>query len=238
VKRFVRHVFVLVVLGLFCLAGFWQIHRLHERQAYNRRVRAAMALPQRYLNRTPVAAPYRRVRASGRYDDRETVLLRSQVLNDAAGDDVLTPFVLEGGKAVLVDRGWIPLGSSPPRVVSDRFGTSIEGLVLPSERKRPFSPDIPKTGHVNAVNYVNVKRIEQQLPYTLTMDNYVLLQKERPAPKSPLYEAPPELTEGPHRAYAVQWFLFMVIGIVGYSALLKREKRKSPPQAAGSPGRL
>jgi len=229
----VRHVIVVVVCGLFIVAMFWQIHRLHERQAHNRIVRSAMAEPRVDLDRTPNAAPYRRVAATGRYDPSNEVLLRSTVKDDNSGNDLLTPFVLPDGRAVLVDRGWVPLSVTRPREratapVADHV--RIEGLVLPAERKRVFSPDIPPRGKVDAVNYVNVKRIGRQLPYALSLDGYVLLSEQRPANKMPLYEAPPELTEGPHRGYAVQWFLFFCVSVIGYAALIRREaKRKGPP---------
>jgi cytochrome oxidase assembly protein ShyY1 len=33
---------------------------------------------------------------------------------------------------------------------------------------------------------------------------------------------PPELDEGPHLSYAVQWFIFSAIAIVGYPLVLRR----------------
>jgi cytochrome oxidase assembly protein ShyY1 len=33
----------------------------------------------------------------------------------------------------------------------------------------------------------------------------------------------PELSDGPHLSYAVQWFLFATIAVVGYVVLLRRE---------------
>ncbi len=231
----VRHLIVVVILALFCLAGFWQIHRLRERQAHNRQVRTAEAMSPVNLDRGVVGEPYRRVVATGRFDVSNEVLLRSQVRNEEdSGNDLVTPLVLTDGRAILVDRGWVPLDVTRPRETKTAppSGTvRITGLVLPAERKRIFSPDIPPTGKVDAVNYVGVRRIGKQLPYALSMsDAYVLLRQQRPANKLPLYEAPPELTEGPHRAYAVQWFLFMLVGAVGYAAFIRREsKRKGPP---------
>ena len=223
----VRHLIVVVVVSLCCLAGFWQIHRLHERQAHNRQVRAQMAKDPVDLDRTPQADPYRRIVATGRYDRRGQILLRSQVLQDTSGNDVLTPLMLPNGHAVLVDRGWVPLNVSrapgPPEGI-----VRIEGLALPPEHKRPFSPDIPPSGRLSAVSYVNVGRIAKQVDAPL-LRNYVLLSKQRPAGKTPLYEAPPELTDGPHRGYALQWFLFMAVGIVGYAAYIRRARLAAGP---------
>ncbi len=35
--------------------------------------------------------------------------------------------------------------------------------------------------------------------------------------------APPDVTDGgPHLAYAIQWFSFALIGVVGYGLLIRR----------------
>jgi cytochrome oxidase assembly protein ShyY1 len=36
----------------------------------------------------------------------------------------------------------------------------------------------------------------------------------------------PELDEGPHFSYAVQWFIFSTIAIVGYPLILRRNARE------------
>jgi surfeit locus 1 family protein len=42
----------------------------------------------------------------------------------------------------------------------------------------------------------------------------------------PIPPSPPDFSdEGPHLAYAVQWFSFAVIGLVGYVLLLGRARR-------------
>jgi surfeit locus 1 family protein len=232
----VRHVITVVILALFCLAGFWQLHRLHERRVHNAQVRAALARPPADANRNADAAPYRRVTATGLYDAKREVILRSQVLDDNAGNDVLTPLRLPDGHAVLVDRGWVPIEMDRPddRRTEPPAGTvRITGIVMPPERKRPLSPDDPKRGELRTVTYVKPTRIARQLPYPLATGYYVLLSKQRPAARTlPRYEAMEPLTDGPHLSYAVQWFLFLAVGAIGYVALLRRVAQRP----ARSPG--
>ena len=38
----------------------------------------------------------------------------------------------------------------------------------------------------------------------------------------------PSLGEGPHLGYAVQWFVFFVIGLIGYPLVLVRLAREDP----------
>jgi hypothetical protein len=40
----------------------------------------------------------------------------------------------------------------------------------------------------------------------------------------PLYPVPPPpLSNGPHLSYAIQWFIFSVIALVGYPIVLRRQ---------------
>jgi hypothetical protein len=41
-------------------------------------------------------------------------------------------------------------------------------------------------------------------------------------PSSIVPVPPPELSEGPHLGYAVQWFIFSAIALVGYPIVLRR----------------
>ena len=38
----------------------------------------------------------------------------------------------------------------------------------------------------------------------------------------------PALDDGPHRGYAIQWFSFAAIAIVGALAVVRRERRDRP----------
>ena len=46
----------------------------------------------------------------------------------------------------------------------------------------------------------------------------------------------PELSEGPHLGYAVQWFTFTTIAVVGYALLLRRVAGTGP-RGGGTVGR-
>ena len=53
---------------------------------------------------------------------------------------------------------------------------------------------------------------------------YIQLLEQDPPPVTtyPALVALPEPSEGPHRGYAVQWFLFAAVTVVGYPILLRR----------------
>ena len=73
--------------------------------------------------------------------------------------------------------------------------------------------------------------IQAQLPYPIA-PSYLLLQRQTPAQPDGL-PAPsplPELSEGPHLSYAIQWFTFAAIAVAGCVVLALRERRD--PRAA------
>ncbi len=101
--------------------GFWQLHRHDHRQALNKVITTSLAAkPVPVETLTSVGGSvahddlYRRVTAKGHFDtDHELVVRRRTNADDQVGYHVVTPFVLDDGRTLLVNRGgWIP---RPPR---------------------------------------------------------------------------------------------------------------------------
>lgn len=226
------HVVLLVVVALFAVAGFWQLHRLDERRERNvfvgeRRSQPVTAIGD--LLRRPGDAEQRRVRAIGRYDPGREVILIGRSNEGRPGNHVLTPLVMNGGRAVIVDRGWVPAEIDSPRdarALPPDGVVEVTGIVLPSEGSGPLTgPRDEDLG--DAVARIDVARIARSLPYR-TFPHYLLLQKQAPSQDGDLPDPVTleEPGEGPHLIYAVQWFLFIPIALVGYGAILRREARR------------
>ena len=224
----VRHVVVLTVIGLFALAGVWQIHRLHERRAHNALVTAREHQPENSADaavRDPLTATHGRVYATGRYDTTREVVLLGRPSGEDDGNHVLTPLV-STGRAVIVDRGWVPPnmdspplpGASPPPGV-----VTVYGELMDSEHG-PFSGG---KGITKVVSLIDLHRLSLQLPYPVA-PLYVLLatQAPRQSGQLPVPVKPLPLDEGPHKSYAIQWFSFIVIALVGYGAFIRRAARQ------------
>lgn len=226
------HVLVLVVAVLFAAAGLWQLDRLSERRERNALVTERRSMPiasiREYFG-DPDEAAHRRVRAVGRYDTGREVVLLGRGNEGRSGNHVLTPLVLSGGRAVIVDRGWIPpdLGSTPVIEAMPPGGeVEVTGIALPSEGSGPLASDTAgEPGE--AVSRIDVARIGRHLPYTV-FPFYVVLGSQEPPQSEDLPDPVTlaELGEGSHLVYAVQWFLFIPIGLIGYAAILRREAKK------------
>jgi surfeit locus 1 family protein len=76
------------------------------------------------------------------------------------------------------------------------------------------------------MNRVDIERIQQQIPFPL-LPMYLVALGERGSQLPVPVEAPTFDDDGPHLAYAIQWFSFLVIGIVGYAFLMRRSLRDS-----------
>ena len=96
------------------------------------------------------------------------------------------------------------------------------------QRKGRWGPSDPGDGVLDTLTRADIGRYQEQVPYDLYP---VWLQLESPAASSgqlpvPLPEI--ELTEGPHLGYAVQWFIFTTVAVVGYPIILRRRAAKHP----------
>jgi surfeit locus 1 family protein len=237
-KWIALHVFVVGVVVTCAIAGVWQLNRLSERRERNDRIRAAMGGPARDVSDIDDAEAFENVRAAGTYDIRNELILRNRSLNGSPGNHVLTPLVIDDDLAVIVDRGWIPaeLDEAPVARASPPEGeVTVQGLMLDAEPQRPFQPDDPAGGRLPSVRRINPVRLAEQMPYRL-LPTYIQLRDQDPAQPRDLPRPVPEpdLSDGPHLAYAVQWFIFLVIALTVYVALLRREAKKPEKENATS----
>ena len=106
---------VLALAGvlLFGQLGRWQWHRAAEKRSLEAQFEAAaMAAPVEPGARPLAELPrYAMLRLRGHYDGAHQFLLDNIARDGAAGYEVLTPFELEDGRTVLVNRGWLPLAN-------------------------------------------------------------------------------------------------------------------------------
>lgn len=211
-------IFALAVAALFVRLGVWQLNRLAERKVANAAIQAARALApvELPLHRVePEALRDRRAQAHGLYDYAHERVWTGRTYDGAPGVALLTPLRLSDGSAVFVDRGFVP---SPDAVHVDearyREGDSadVTGLALPAPRDR---------------GDVNPAALKDSLPYTTLA---IVLQLDDTAAPHPLglkRWRPPALDGGPHLSYAIQWFSFAAIVVVGVVVLLWKTSKTS-----------
>jgi len=228
-------VIVIGLAALFVGLGLWQLDRLEQRQALNQVGEGRMSQEATHLQLALEEAggdietlQYRNVYLTGVFDPSEEVLIRSQVELGQAGFHVITPLVTDEGWAVLVNRGWVPLGMDTPPVGSrpEPGRQRVEGWAQLSQVRPALAPEDLR-GEQPVFNRVDIGRIGEQTSYDLAAV-YVVAAGEEDV-ELPVPVDPPDFTnEGSHLAYAVQWFGFAAVGLVGFYFLLRR-KGDTPP---------
>lgn len=233
------HVVVIVVAVVFVNLGLWQLRRLEERRLDNAVTESRYLAPPEDLTTLVAAAgddlsslEFRRAIVSGTYDPAQEVLIRNQVYRGQAGFHVITPLVIGDGEAVLVNRGWVPLALDTPPIDEappPEGELEVTGWIRPTQTRPALGPEDPATGVLAVMNRVDIPRIQQQTDLDLTP--VYLVVEGSDSETLPVALAAPEFDdEGSHLAYAIQWFAFTLIGVVGYALLIRRSLSKSRPR--------
>ena len=239
-KRLAKLIAVALLVAVTCIAlGIWQIARLHQRQQFNAAVRAGLAREPAPVDTLlpdgvdPDTVRYRRAEATGTYDTEHGFVLYGRTQDSRAGNHLLTPLLLSDGSAILVDRGWVPLDvdePGAPEAAPPSGAVDVEGVLFSSEGDPPGAVDAGGPAETT-LSRLDLRTIQAQLPYPIA-PSYLLLQRQTPAQPDGLPEPSPlpELSDGPHLSYAIQWFTFAAIAVAGCVVLALREGRD--PRAA------
>ncbi len=235
--RWIAFTFVAILLcTAFAGLSHWQWDRHTQRRAVNQVIAAN-------LNSTPTPADqilkvgqpfdpqklWHTITVTGHYDTAHTLLLRNTEFEDQVGYDVIVPLVTDQGTALLVDRGWLNHTASSttvPAIPAAPSGTvTVTGRLRTSEASDEPGSKVATGLPNNEVNRLDVESIASGLSYPV-YDAYVELMTETPPGfNAPTPQPPPDIDEGPYRAYAVEWILFIGVAIVGYVILIRAEAR-------------
>jgi surfeit locus 1 family protein len=204
---------VAVLVAAVCVKlGVWQLDRLGQRKARNAAMATRLALPALEVRAgmSSDSASLRQVIARGRYDFAAERTWPGRSYQGTPGVALITPLHLADGSAVLVDRGWAP---SPDAFHVDHAAfreldtATVTGVarVLPRGR-----------GDVDSGGAAGAAGAGGALPFVIELQN--------PEPPSglPRRWPPPSFGNGPHLSYAIQWFSFALIALVGTAVLIRR----------------
>jgi cytochrome oxidase assembly protein ShyY1 len=236
------HLLVVVAIVTMINLGFWQLRRLDERRAFNEAVSDRIVFPPVPIDElvgTPTvnrAREWRPVEATGTYLSEEEFVVVNRSEGGVAGDLVVTPMRLVDGSVLLVQRGFVPLSETvapAPEGEVDIVGR----LRLGQERRRGQVSD-PAEGELTEVQRIDFDRLGPQLPGPL-VPMWVELVSSEPAETGPFPQpvALPDLDEGPHLSYAVQWFIFAIAVTVGWVLAVRKsinDRRRGSPGAGGA----
>lgn len=211
----------------FLALGSWQLSRLGQRRAANAEALAQRELPAQSLNTVAEVAPQRRVTASGRWDYDNEVVLRGRSRRDAPGVVIATPLILGERGAVLVVRGFARAPDAMTVALDSlREGEvgSISGIALALESRPDSGKPLTRNG-LTTWSRLDSAAVANRVPYPL-LGVFVVAEGDPGGGRWPRRVEPPPISDGPHLSYALQWFGFALITVVGGVIWLRK---KHPP---------
>ena len=222
---FLKSLIALARIVLCFIAAEWQYSRGVDRHQRNFLIKENIAAPEMILGDAAsdlTKNEWRTVNTEGVFDASQTILLRNRYFEGKYGFEFLTLFRSSQGEKFWVDRGWIVAGKdalTAPVIPYTPAGTvEVTGrLRLDTSLPRGSFFALPASGSGliskwNAQNEV------------VTEGFYLDLLRGSTAELTPNVSAQlPELSDGPHMAYALQWVFFA--GLVGYGRILIRRSR-------------
>lgn len=234
----VAHLMVLVLIIVLVSLGLWQLRRLEERQVANQVGLSRHTAAPLDLEAMAVGAgsdldtlENRRATTRGEWDAAYEVYVRSQVWDGRSGLWVVTPLMLSDGRAVMVNRGWIPVELDRREAAPAQGQVEVAGTVRASRSRSSIGPT-DRPGIEDTIARVDLSVLDDYVPHSL-LGVYLEESTVNPAPWPLRLDEPVFDEEGSHLVYAVQWFSFALVALVGYAALIRsRAHRRHRPAAS------
>ncbi len=217
----------------FCVRlGFWQFDRYEFRHQLTQEINVALSEQPVELTgeSQKTARAWMKVRISGRYDQSSQVLVRGHYFQERYGLEVLSLFIPSDDTIppIWVDRGWIETNRSAatdipiPKPSNEQL--TITGILKKYDDVKEskgvfFALPAPRVGRIDEETLQKTYSGETFFTY-LKLNNSSDSGSADALPIAPL--SPPG--EGPHLAYAIQWWLFALL-IAGTRFALYRGER-------------
>jgi cytochrome oxidase assembly protein ShyY1 len=224
-RRWLTALAVATLFAAACLLlGQWQWHRHEDKLARADRIeRHYLANPvplARVIPRPGVSLPrdqeWTLVTATGRYAAQQLMLVRNRPNNGVFGYEVVVPLELADGTSLLVDRGWIPNGRSAAE--PSPVPATPSGDITVTGWLRPGEPSMGRSMPTGQLASINLTQAQNETRATPLYGAYVIRRSETGAPGQqiahPTALERPDTDQGPHLAYALQWWLAIPVGFV------------------------
>ncbi|MDB4210343.1 SURF1 family protein [Gammaproteobacteria bacterium] len=211
--------FVLVFIYL----GGWQVERAsYKADLLNAFNSEQQATPAKISFNSP---EWSRVYVDGAFDPSKQILIDNQIHNGKVGYKIFTPFRFDQDQVVLVDRGWIPQGSSRADLPNINFSSPEsriiatvtypeQGVLAGTELLTNFWPKVAQTKAVKVLADAYEEPILNMVlvldPGSNTTEEYIEI-------------TPFAITPVKHYGYALQWFTMSIVLLGMFLFALKRE---------------
>lgn len=223
-------VLLLVGLPVLLTLGNWQLGRAEEKRQFE----SAYLERQSMLPRPPPAAglpeSFTRLRLRGRYDPDQHFLIDNQIFDGQVGYWVVTPFREANGRRWLINRGWIAAPQSReqlPEIAVVAEPTELVAVVWPDTGLVPLLAEERWSKRWP----LRIQRLDVSAMAPLVGAQPLELRLEAAQPG--VFTPAPMLlsvTASKHTGYAVQWFAFagvLVVGFFVYGFTMPKRRERS-----------
>ncbi|MGB8859829.1 MAG: SURF1 family protein [Ilumatobacteraceae bacterium] len=222
------HLLCLAAIVAMINLALWQLRRLDEKQTFNDRVTShtdadVAPLDADLLSGHPDDLIYRRVQATGTYLREPQFEVVNVSQDGATGRDVVNALLLDDGSMILVNRGFVPNGSAVPAPPSGKV--MVLARLKAGQRAGTGQTSDDGTRQLTEIRRVDLAALGGQFDQPLAPMYLELLESSPAEPASVTAVAFPELGDGPHLSYAVQWCIFSACVAVGWLFAVRKSMR-------------
>lgn len=236
--------FVLVVaFSYLAITVFapWQLNKNTAKSATNHRLEESFQrdpVPVEEIigadgGAVEVEEEWTHVTLTGEFDADAEVVVRNRPVDGTAAFQMLTPLRLDDGLTVLVNRGWVASQETAglPQLPDVPGGkVEVSGFIRLTEHN-PSAEPAEADGHIQ-VNGFSTEQVSEVTGVSLATD-YVQLDEasvealnERIGEPKAYAVSLPQLDNGPHLSYGIQWVAFGIIAPVGLIWFVRSELRE------------
>ena len=219
-RRIVPWVLAASAFALTLSLGNWQLRRAEQKLAIEAQWDAAERGSAREVTAADLPEPGRlpvRVRVHGAFDHSRSVWLDNRQLDGRPGFWVVTPLMLDGGGAVLVNRGWVARDASDrahrPSIGEPAGKVTVEGLALTHV---PRLLELGQGGNAGTLPAIwqNLDYAQYEAASGLAVARLVVQQTSALDDGLARRWVRPASGVDKHRGYAFQWFALAALTLL------------------------
>ena len=224
---------IALLLCLGCLAAAqWQYHRGQNQAHQNSIIRSNQKQPPLNENQLaqidPIAQQWRTVSLRGEFQSEHQLLIRDRYYQGVFGFEVLTLFHSPIAGDYWLDRGWVKAGvnaATPPSVPAAARGTvDVIGRIRSENLNKQIQGSFFAMPRLSTSTTSNTFSIEHAQGVSAA-PFYLDLVSATPPTAGPFNQIElPDLSDGPHYAYAIQWLAFAALILIGRGMLFREFK--------------
>lgn len=229
-KRWLAWFLIATVFAIACVfLSQWQFARRTEALAKIAKVVEnydQLAIPVEQIINSDSLAPgneWRQVSLTGHFLIADAVLVRNRPNNGQPGFLQLIPFETEAGDIFAVETGWIPTGDKQDYPDTVPLPNDRQQEII--ARLRPAEPSLNRDAPAHQIATINIDSLIEKTSVDpkIYKTFYLSLAQKYNSQKLPLLSSRPEITEGNHLSYALQWILFALMAFAALWWAIRQE---------------